>query len=297
MGGLIATYASWRWVFYLNLPFGLAAAYLVAGAYRDGPRARGKLALGPALAFAAASGLAILGLEGASPLALVGLFLLLPAFRYQAKGDPPLLPPLLREPIPRVAFLGNLLAGAAYFGSVAYVPLFAHARGAGPTTQGLLLTPMTVGWTLASIAASRILLRAGVGRLTLLGFGLLTLGLLGYALAPGWPLILAAPFGFLAGVGMGFSMLTLLLAAQERTPKEELGALTSALVFARSLSGAAGVALLRGVLGERIQSTGTVLAHALGQAFLLASALAFTAFLLAWRLLRERGLEAGRPRG
>ncbi|MEZ0321401.1 MAG: MFS transporter [Thermus sp.] len=66
LGGLIATYASWRWVFYLNLPFGLMAVYLVAGAYRDGSRARGRLALGPALAFAAASGLAILGLEEAS---------------------------------------------------------------------------------------------------------------------------------------------------------------------------------------------------------------------------------------
>lgn len=298
LGGLLVHYVSWRWVFYLNLPFGFLAAYLVGRSYRDAPAHPVRLPLLSSLFFALASGLLVWGLEARSGLALAGLLLLPLAFAYQSRAEAPLLPlALFQERLSRVAFWGNLLAGAAYYGAVAYVPLFADARGVGPLAQGLLLTPMTVGWTTASIVASRLLVPLGVTRLAQGGFLLLTLGFLGYAFAGNLPLEVAGVFGLVAGVGMGFSMLTLLVSAQGGVRREELGALTAAIMFARFLGGAVGVALMGGVVNPGGHTSGPALVKALEVAFLLAAGLALLAFLVAWPLRGLPPLKAGEAKG
>lgn len=288
LGGALVQWASWRWVFYLNLPFGLLAAALV-GLRRDPAPGAAPVDLAGALAFTAASTALLLGLELRYPTwTAVGLLGLGVALREQWRSPHPLVPLRhLRAGLPHVALAGNLLAGAAYFGSVAYVPLFAQAKGASPAASGLLLTPLIVGWTGASIVASRLLPRVGVGRLALGGFALLSLGFLALALTAPAPLGWAVPAGLAVGVGMGFAMLSLFVGAQEVTGRAALGAVTAGLLFARSLGGAVGLAAFGALLGDAVVRGGPALVAGLTCVFAAGAGLAALAGWLARGLLRR----------
>lgn len=287
LGGALVQWASWRWVFYVNLPFGLLAALLV-GLRRDPAPGAPPVDLGGALAFTGASSALLLGLELRHPTwAAVGFLGLIVALRGQRRSPQPLVPwRELRAGLPRIALWGNLLSGAAYFGSVAYVPLFAQAKGASPAASGLLLTPLIVGWTGASIVASRLLPRLGVARLALGGYALLTLGFLALAVTAAAPLGWTLPAGLAVGVGMGFAMLSLFVGAQEVTPRASLGAVTAGLLFARSLGGAVGVAAFGAVLGDAVSRGGPALVQGLARVFAVAAGLGAVAGAMARGLLR-----------
>jgi MFS family permease len=201
IGGLIVDHFSWRWVFYLNLPFGIAALLLVG---RGVPERAGheapRIDLSGAALFTLWAGALIYGLELESPGALIVAALALILFVFVERGQElPLLPfPALRRPFAFRGFLGNLLGGMAFFGMTAYIPFFAQvARGQSATIGGLLLSPMTVGWTVSSVLAARWLPRWGPrpmarwGPLAMMGgFGL-------------WALAWRAPLPVVAGPGPG----------------------------------------------------------------------------------------------
>lgn len=290
LGGLIAEHASWRWVFYLNLPFGIPALLIVARALREAPKARQPLRLDwpGTILFTLGSGLLVWALEFqlwwlvALSVAVVGVALAL-EFRHPA----PLLPTAsLRQRLPRIGVLGNLLGGAAYFGIISYLPLFAQGvSGRGATAAGAILTPALVGWTLTSILGARLIPKVGATLLTRIGFSVLVVVFAAFAVSVHAPLWVISVIGFFAGTGMGFSMLSLLLAVQAATPKAELGAVTSAVLFARNLGGALGVAVMAVLIGApALASGGAALATGLQRAFWLGLGLVAVAWGLAWRL-------------
>lgn len=289
VGGLVADHLSWRWVFYLNLPFGVPALLLVWRYLREAlERRKAEIDWPGALLFTLGSGLLVWGLQFERwGLVALSLALLALAVGLEFRHPSPLLPTSgLRQRLPRIGILGNLLAGVAYFGVIAYLPLFAQGVGGhSATAGGALLTPMLVGWTLTSILGSRVMGRVGLTRLTILGFGVLVLSFAGFAALVHAPLIYLSALGFITGGGMGFSMFSLLLAVQGATPKEELGAVTSAILFARNMGGALGTALMALAIGSSaIASGGAALAGGLQRAFLISLGLMVVAWLLSLRL-------------
>jgi len=289
LGGLIADHFSWRWVFYLNLPFGLPALLLIWRYLQEQTERRPtQLDWLGALLFTLGSGLLVWGLQFEYWLLVVlSVALLILAVVLEFRHPAPLLPTSgLRQRLPRIGIINNLLAGVAYFGVIAYLPLFAQGVGGhSATAGGALLTPMLVGWTLASILGSRVMMRVGLTRLTILGFSVLVLSFAGFAAFVHAPLVYLSALGFITGTGMGFSMLSLLLAVQQATPKEELGAVTSAILFARNMGGALGTALMALAIGSSaISSGGTPLADGLQRAFLISFGLLCLAWLLSLRL-------------
>lgn len=289
VGGLIVDHASWRWVFYLNLPFGIPALLLVWSNLSETvtPR-KGQLDWLGAGLFTLGSGLLVWGLEFEQwGLAVLSAAVLALAVVLEFRHPAPLLPTEgLRQSLPRIGILNNLFAGMAYFGLLAYIPLFAQGVGGhSATAAGALLTPMLLGWTLSSIFSSRIMGKVGFAPLILLGFALLIMSFLAFALLVYAPLWVLSAVGFLCGVGMGFSMLSLMLAVQQVTPKSELGAITSAILFARNMGGALGTALLALVIGApAIAKGGMLLAQGLQRAFFCSMVFAAVAFLLSLRL-------------
>jgi MFS family permease len=284
VGGLIVDHASWRWVFYLNLPFGLVGATLVMLGYRDRPAHAGaRLDLAGAALFTLGSALLVWGLELRDPRWIVpGAIVLAAAFVVETRHPRPLLPlRLLGRGLPLVALSTGFLAGAAYFGSVAYLPLFAQGvAGTGAAAAGIVLTPMIVGWTIAAIAGARLLPGLGVMRLAVWGHALLVAGFLGFALGALAPLPWLGAAGFVAGSGMGFAMLALLVGTQEVVPPAELGAVTAALLFARSLGGALGVAVMHALIGPVGSAGGRALALGLRRAFVFGLGLVIVALVL-----------------
>ncbi|WP_293914956.1 MFS transporter [Deinococcus sp.] len=316
LGGLIVDHASWRWVFYLNLPFGIPALMLAArclngarpvpggqvpgGQVPGGQVPGGQVPGGQvpggrvpidwlgALLFTLGSGLLIWGLEFREwTLVALSALVLGAALWTEARHSAPLLPlKNLRAALPRVGVVGNLLAGAAYFGTISYLPLFAQGvSGQGATAAGAILTPMLLGWTGTSIIAARVLGRLGTTRLILWGFNILVLAFLGLSLAAHAPLWVISAVGFFAGSGMGFAMFTLLIAVQQATPRPDLGAMTSAILFSRQLGGAIGTALMGTLIGQAaISAGGGALADGLQRAFLLALGLVVLAWIMAQTL-------------
>ncbi|PNY82192.1 MDR family MFS transporter [Deinococcus koreensis] len=299
LGGWLTETLSWRWTFYSCLPFGVAALAIALRSLPETGRPRpARLDWFGAGLFTLGSALVVWGLEQRQ-WALVGLgaVTLIAAVLVERRHPDPLLPMrALRERLPRVAFAGNLLGGAAYFGVIAYLPLYAQGvSGGGATAAGVILTPMLVGWTLTAIVTARLVRTVPLARIAQAGFLVLVVMFAALIFAVHAPLWVTSVLGFAVGTGMGFAMLSLLLAAQEGSPREELGAVTSGVLFARQMGGALGVALMALLIGAgAIQTGGYDLAEGLRRAYILALGMVGVAFALSLLLRIVPASQSGR---
>jgi MFS family permease len=263
VGGLIVDHTSWRWVFYLNIPFGLAAMALVGRTYRDWPReVRRSLPLSSAILFAAGAGCIVYGMQTHGlVLIAAGLAALVVFAVIESRQPSPLIPlETVRHPLIGRAFVGNLLGGMAFFGVITFLPLFGQsARGGTATEAGVLLAPLTVGWTIGSIYSARRLPRRGPRSLSLEGATGMIAGFGLWTLAVGAPLWVLAALSLLTGLGMGIIMVALIVSAQEESPREMLGIVTGLVQFSRNLGGAVGAGLMGALLGPSLVLGGRAL--------------------------------------
>jgi len=279
LGGVIADGLSWRWVFYVNVPFGvLAAAALARGLGAEappGPRARVDYAGIAVFALGTTAFLLALveGGRGGSwrrpeLLALLGAAaaLLVAFVRIESRAAAPLIPlGLVARPMVRAAALTGLFSSMAMFGALAYVPLYLQAVAGSTATQaGFVLTPFVLGWVVCSVVGARLVGRLGYRVVVLAGMAALTLA---FGLFTGWDASLtrlaAARDAAVAGVGMGLVFVPMLIAAQGAVTRGELGAATALTSFSRSLGGAVGVAALGAVMAHRLHGRlGTLAADA-----------------------------------
>jgi EmrB/QacA subfamily drug resistance transporter len=260
VGGYITDAVSWRWVFYLNVPFGFCCMAVIALAY---PPSRSDKPvqvdwLGASLLFAGVSALLIaLGGEGgsigywlAASVALLGAF----AFVERRAVEPILPVDLLRLPVITRSLVVVFLVGIALFGAIAFIPLFVQTVMGGTATQaGQVLTPLFLGWVVMSIAAARLTVRLGYRVSAIGGSVLMTLGFFGLTLLDAHsPRPLLVTSCTMLGAGMGMQMLSLLLAVQHGVDRSRLGLATSLNQFSRSIGAAVGVAAMGAIMARSL---------------------------------------------
>jgi EmrB/QacA subfamily drug resistance transporter len=265
MGGLITDTLSWRWVFFINVPFGILAGVIIGSFLRD-PELdrRRRIDLLGAVLLSSGLILFLLGLDSIGKGLAVGrswtmlaiaLMLTLVFVRTELRHPDPILPlSLFRDRIFSAAVLNGLLTGMALFGAITFVPLFVQGvLGTGATEAGWSLTPLTLSWVLWSIVSGRLIMLVGYRRLVIGGMLCLCLGfwLLTTAGADVSPARLSSAM-ILLGSGMGLSMVALLIAVQNRVPRRLLGAATSAASFFRQLGASAGIAIMGMVMTNRL---------------------------------------------
>ena len=260
VGGYITDAVSWRWVFYLNLPFGVLALLVIALTYpKRQQTATVKVDwLGAALMFFGVSALllALGGETSASALWLVLAAALIGTFVIVERRVPePILPiDLLRTPIVARTSAVVFLLGMAMFGAIAFIPLFVQGvMGATATQAGQVLTPLFMGWVISSIIGAKLTVQVGYRRVAIAGSVLLVAGFGGLSLMTPEstrPALLTSCF--VIGAGMGFSMLSLLLAVQHGVERSRLGIATSLNQFARSIGAAVGVAGMGALMTRRL---------------------------------------------
>ena len=270
VGGFITDRLSWRWVFYVNVPVGLAAALIMQVALKE-PRRHGRPSIdyaGAALLMASITLLMLALVEGGATLRafasarnlalLAGAGLLGALFiRAERRAPDPIVPlGLFRNRVVSVSVSAGFLAGVAMFGAISFVPLFAQgALGSTATEAGSLLMPLMLSWVGLSVVGGRLLLRVGYRPTTLAGLFLLTLG---FALLSSFqrttPRLWLYVDLVLIGAGLGLSMLTLLIAVQQSVGRAQLGIATSLNQFSRSIGGAVGVAVMGAVLSAGLAS-------------------------------------------
>lgn len=264
VGGLLVTTVGWPWIFFVNVPFGLAAMALIWRFLREPIRPAGSLrridfpgaitltfgisALLLALSFGSAAGWLSLPVVGL----FVGGIVLLAAFVLieQRAAEPIVRLDMLSSRMASTSALAGFLSAGVLFGGGAYLPLLVQGVWQGtPLEAGLALAPLSIGWPLASTISGRLIIRYGYwpvafggAVLVLIGAGLmLPLGLS----SPVWLLPVAA---FIQGVGFGLSFTSLLISVQNAVGWEQRGAATSIYQFSRNLGGTVAAASLGVVL-------------------------------------------------
>jgi MFS family permease len=167
----------------------------------------------------------------------------------------PILPlRLFSNPVAAVCFAMSFLLGAVMFGATSFLPLFLQTvTGASATNSGLLIVPLMAGLTISSIITGRRMTSTGRYRIypivgtAVCAIGIALLSRMGTDTSRFYSSASMAVVGF----GVGMTMPTLSLAAQNAVSARDLGVVTSATTFFRSLGGALGVALFGAVLNAR----------------------------------------------
>jgi EmrB/QacA subfamily drug resistance transporter len=282
LGGFFTEQLSWRWIFYINLPFGVAALIVTTVVLRiPFRRLEHRIDyLGSVLLVAAVTCVVLATTWGGitypwDSVQIVGLgvaaaVLLAVFLAWEARASEPILPlRLFRNPIFTVASAITMLLGLALFGAVVYLPEYLQVvRGASAIDSGLQLIPLTLGIVIASAGSGQVISRTGRYKVfPIVGAALVTVGFwllshiqvdTGTAMLSSWMVVV--------GLGIGCIMQVAVLAVQNAVAYRDLGTATSATVFFRLLGGALGTALFGAVLLNRLQHNLAVLLPARARA-------------------------------
>jgi EmrB/QacA subfamily drug resistance transporter len=280
IGGLIVDNASWRWIFYVNVPIAAVALVLAARLLHSGyGRAdagrldwRGLALLSPGL------GAIVFGLSESEshggfshPIVfgpvVVGLALVLLFVAHARRAPRPLIDVgLFRRPAFAAAATTTFLLGGALFGAMIILPLYYQvARGETALTAGLLMAPQGLGAAMVMPLAGRLTDRIGGGPIALVGLILMTLATIPFAfVGTETSYVWLAVLLVFRGVGLGATMMPTMAAAFAVLAGPEVPRGTSALNVVQRIGGSLGTAVLAVVLQGEIRSALPAAAHGAG---------------------------------
>src|SRR6266568_2299506 len=263
LGGLIVDHFSWRWVFYINIPFGLISGALLAIYLKENVERKkrkldyfGTLTLTAgivALLFAVLEGGSLWAWDSVQSIVLFafafGLIVLF--LRQEQRAPEPILPlSLFNNRIIAISSIGGVILGVLMFGITSYVPLFVQGvKGGTATSAGITLGPLLLAWPIAATLSGRIVIRYGYRFAASLGMALSTIGtgmVILFTRDTGLPFIITAMI--FIGTGLGFASTSFILAVQNAVPWNLRGVATATTQFFRTIGGTVGIAVMGTIL-------------------------------------------------
>jgi EmrB/QacA subfamily drug resistance transporter len=268
LGGWFTEGPGWRWIFFINVPIGIAALVVTSLALRMPVVRRDHRIdyLGAAVIVAAVTSLLLytawagpdlgwdsgvgLGLVAAG-VVLTGLFVVV-----ESRVSEPILPlALFRDSVFSLSVAYTFITGFAMFGAMIFIPMYLQVvDGMSPTASGLAMLPMVVGIFSTSITSGQLMTRTGrykifpvLAAVTIAG-ALLLLSLLRDD-TPYWQ---AAVAMYVMGAGLGLQMQVLVTVVQNAVERRHMGAATSAVTFFRSMGGSFGTAVFGAIITSQV---------------------------------------------
>jgi len=264
MGSIIVTTLSWHWVFYLNIPFGIGAIILIERAYHELESAHerkpidyagaftlmltivsllvGFLRLGQRVSFWDWS---VIGLLATSVVMAVILI------QVEKRAVDPILPmSFFKMPVFSLTNIIALLGGFTIIGLISYVPLYVQASKAGSAmTAGLVIMPLSIGWSGAGFVTGRILHKTGGKKMIIYGMTLVVIG----CISSLWvnehtPIAIIIVNMLMLGTGMGMQTPGLLVSLQNSMDIKVMGVATASQQLARRIGATLGVSVMGAVL-------------------------------------------------
>lgn len=270
IGGYLTDHATWRWNFYINVPVGILAFFMINRfmPHIQTDKKDQKIDFwGAGLLAGGLTGFLLALVWGGSQYpwgswqvisTFIAAVALLSSFvwveRRHAK-DPILPPELFHNSIFTVSVLAVFFIGIAMFGAILYLPLFAQdVLGRSATNSGVILTPMVFTLMVVSLSAGQFISRRGrykgfaVAGTAIVTAGILWLGTMGTSTTNG-QLVLHM---IVLGAGLGISMPIFNLVVQNAFEHAKLGVVTASVQLSRSIGATVGVAVMGTILNNRL---------------------------------------------
>ena len=269
LGGLFTDQLGWEWIFFINVPIGIAALIVTSLALKlhhvrreakvdylgaaddrrrsDQPDALSQLGGASSSAGCPDTGLGLL----TATVVLTALFVLV-----ESRASEPIIPiSAFRQWIFTSNISFAMIMGVGMFGGLIYLPIYLQAvKGMSATESGLAMLPLVVGIFTTSISGGQIMSRTGrykwmpITGATVVGGALFAFSRLQVDTA----YHVVALIMFFFGAGLGLTMQVVITAVQNAVDRKDMGAATAAVTFFRSMGGALGTALFGAILNTRL---------------------------------------------
>jgi EmrB/QacA subfamily drug resistance transporter len=312
-GGLLTSYADWRWVFFVNVPIGLVLVLLAPRVLRESERVRGNFDLPGAITGTVGLAALVYGLSSAATTSngvshwgdtkvvasLVAAVVFLTAFGFiEARSRHALVPPRVLASRDRTgAYLISLCIGTAVFGMFFFMTIFVQTVwGYSPVRSGIAYLPMVVLILVGAGLSSNLVARIGARPLMTVGPAFAAVGMLWLSRISEHSTYAGGLLGpmMLVGLGMGLTFVPLSLVALAKVPDKDTGVASSLLNTGQQVGGSVGLAILGTVAWSAVASnTRTAIAATHGSHLTQAAQTALSNHALAYGFGRGYLVAAG----